>query len=385
MTNSGIYIHIPFCREKCAYCHFLSFPLAGIAENVGKRYANALMRELRVFSSGCREEPLVVDSIYFGGGTPSLVPAEWVSGVLDECRRQFAVTDDCEITLEANPGTVSPEKANAYRLAGVNRVSLGAQSFDDAELHSVGRIHGAAAITDSLAVLGRGERGVGFENISLDLMLGLPGQTPRSWRETLRTAANLPVRHISIYMLELDKSSPLRARAAAGNLTFPDDDLVADLYEETIGYLNSQGLGQYEISNFARQGHLSRHNLKYWRRVPVYGFGLGSHFFDGWRRYANVSDFDEYFRRIDSGRSPVAWQTEITDRQAVEEMFFLGLRLVEGVDLRGIPAAGRRLLEERRQAVEEFCSAGLLEWTETHLRLTRRGMLLSNEIMQTFV
>ena len=382
VTPVGIYIHIPFCLKKCSYCHFLSFPFDN---EIGRRYMDALRRELWTFTDGHqdghRKEPTIVDSIYFGGGTPSLIPAEWIAGILDECRRLFPLAADWEISMEANPGTVSQHKAAAYRVAGVNRISLGAQSFADVELRTVGRIHDTAAIADSLTVLAD----AGFENISLDLMIGLPEQTARSWRETLRVATGFPIRHISVYMLDVDDSSPLRVHGGKGTLTLPDEELVADLYVETIGYLHSCGFAQYEISNFAKPEHAARHNLKYWRRVPVYGFGLGSHSFDGCCRYANVSELDEYFRQVESGNRPVSWRTEITGKQALEEMFFLGLRLTEGIDLRKISNEEKMLLEERRGALEEFCSVDLLEWTDTCLRLTPRGMLLSNEVMRLFV
>jgi len=340
--------------------------------------------ELRQFSAGQTAIP-PVDSIYFGGGTPGLIPPEHIAGILDECRRIFSVSADCEITLETNPGTVSPEKAAAYRTAGVNRVSLGAQSFSDTELRGVGRIHSAAQIEDSLAVLSN----AGFDNISLDLMLGLPEQNAESWRATLRAAVRFPIRHISVYMLDLDEPSPLLARAAEGNLFLPGEDLVADMYAETIEFLGSRGLDQYEISNFARAGSASRHNLKYWRRMPVYGFGLGSHSFDGCFRYANVSEMEDYCCRVESGLDPVAWRSEITEKQALEETFFLGLRLVDGVDLSNVTDGFRNaaavFLAGREKVLEEFRARELLDPDLSRLRLTGKGMLLSNEILEWFV
>jgi len=380
MAAAGCYFHIPFCARKCAYCHFLSFPFD---EKTEACYANAILSELRLFAAR-PADMLPVDSIYFGGGTPGLIPVEHIAGILDECRRIFPVAADCEITLETNPGTVSPEKADACRAAGVNRVSLGAQSFSDAELQAVGRIHSAAQITYSLNTL----FGAGFDNISLDLMLGLPEQNAESWRATLRAAVSFPVRHISVYMLDLDEPARLPALVAEGKAFLPEEDIVAGLYAETIDFLGSHGLNQYEISNFAREGSASRHNLKYWRRMPVYGFGLGSHSFDGRFRYANVSDIDDYCRCVESGQSPVAWRSEVTETQALEETFFLGLRLTEGVDLRKVAvdyknAAG--FLAEREKALEEFRRGGLLYFDSSRLRLTGKGMLLSNEALELFV
>jgi len=381
MAAAGCYLHIPFCARKCAYCHFLSFPFD---EKTEARYMNAILSELRFFAARPEDMP-TVDSIYLGGGTPSLIPAEHIADILDECRRVFPVAAGCEITLEANPGTVSPEKASAYRSAGVNRVSLGAQSFSNAELQTVGRIHSAEQITDSLNILS----GAGFDNISLDLMLGLPEQTAESWRAALRAAVSFPVRHISVYMLDLDEPSRLPALVAGGKALLPDEDLVAGLYAETIDFLGSHGLNQYEISNFARDGSASRHNLKYWRRTPVYGFGPGSHSFDGRFRYANASGIDDYCSRVESGLSPDAWRSELTGTQALEETFFLGLRLTEGVDLRNVASdfkdAAAGFLAERKKALEEFCDGGLLYIDSSRMRLTEKGMLLSNEVLELFV
>ena len=340
--------------------------------------------ELRLLAARFQTLP-PLDSIYFGGGTPGLIPAEHIADILDECRRVFPVSADCEITLETNPGTVSPEKAAAYRTAGVNRVSLGAQSFSDAELRAVGRTHSAAQIADSMAALS----GAGFDNISLDLMLGLPGQNAESWRASILAAVSFPVRHISVYMLELDEPSPFPARTAGGKPFLPAEELIADLYAETVDFLGSRGLDQYEISNFAREGSASRHNMKYWLRIPVYGFGLGSHSFDGRFRFANVNEIEEYCRRVESGVSPVVRCSEMTEKQALEETFFLGLRLAKGIDLRRVAAdfkdTATGFLAEREKALEEFRSGGLLDIDSSRLRLTGKGMLLSNEVLELFV
>ena len=373
--TAGCYFHIPFCARKCAYCHFISFPFD---EKTAERYTDAVLMEIRFFTARLYDIP-PVDSIYFGGGTPGLVPAKHIAKILDECRRVFPFAADCEITLETNPGTVSPEKAADYRASGVNRVSLGAQSFSDTELRAVGRIHSAAQITDSLNML----YDAGFDNISLDLMLGLPEQSAESWRATLDTAVSFPIRHISVYMLELDENSRLPASVTEGKIFLPEDDMVADLYEETIDFLDSRGFAQYEISNFARNESVSRHNLKYWRRTPVYGFGLGSHSFDGRFRYANVVEIEDYCRLVESGSSPAVWRSEVTEKQALEETFFLGLRLTEGVDCRHAAVDG--FLAERKKALEEFHDRGLLDITESRLRLTRKGMLFSNEVLECFI
>ena len=381
MAVAGCYFHIPFCASKCAYCHFLSFPFDKKMES---RYENAVLSELRHFESRL-ENTTPVDSIYFGGGTPGLIPVEHIADILDECRRIFPIAADCEITLETNPGTVTMKKASGYLAAGINRISLGSQSFSNAELQAVGRIHSAAQITDSLNTL----YGAGFDNISLDLMLGLPEQNTESWRTTLRAAVSFSVRHISVYMLDLDEPSRFTALVTSGEVLLPGEDLVANLYAETINFLSLYGLKQYEISNFASEGSASRHNIKYWQRMPVYGFGLGSHSFDGRFRYANVSDINEYCSRVENGRSPVAWRSEVTDTQALEETFFLGLRMTEGVDLwnfaTDLKDAVSGFLAERQKALEDFRSGGLLYFDSYRMRLTGKGMLLSNEVLELFV
>jgi len=257
----GIYIHVPFCQSKCNYCHFISMPFR---KATADRYETAVFREMESFadSGGGDWE---VNSIYFGGGTPSLLPAGQISALLDSCRRLLRISHDCEISLEANPGTLSTEKVAAFRKSGVNRISVGAQSFSDQELSTIGRLHSSEMISSSVSLLREG----GFDNINLDLMIGLPGQTRETWRRNLQAVERLAIPHLSVYMLDLDEQCPLYASIASGAVRMPDDDLVSDLYLETIDFLSHYGLSQYEISNFARPGYACRHNLKYWQREPV--------------------------------------------------------------------------------------------------------------------
>ena len=377
IVTLGIYIHIPFCESKCSYCHFVSMPLQ---EFDVCRYIKAVLREMELFcaSRTKREE---ADSIYFGGGTPSLLPADFIGEILESCRRLFAVADDCEISLEANPGTLSAAKAESYRRSGVNRVSVGAQSFDAGELASIGRRHTPAMIAGSVDCL----RENGFRAINLDLMLGLPLQTAASWRQTL-ALDGLAVSHLSVYMLDLDDVCPLQSMVQSGAVRLPEEDLVSDLYLETLDFLASQGYAQYEISNFAHPGYECRHNLKYWMREPVQGFGLASHSFDGKTRLANFSQMDEYLRAIEAGRAPVSWRRPVTEEQALEETLFLGLRLNRGVDWgRLIDLAGRQRMKKYEGPLEELSGRGWVEWNGSTVRLTPAGMLLSNEIFQLFV
>jgi oxygen-independent coproporphyrinogen III oxidase len=374
-VSLGVYFHIPFCQSKCLYCHFISVPYRSeIAEN----YHQAVIKEL----ASCSSTDIKVDSIYFGGGTPSIVPTDQISHILSECRKCFSVTEDCEISLEANPGAITEAQASVFLESGVNRISLGAQSFNDGELAAIGRIHNSDMIVESLHSLKK----KGFLNINLDLMLGLPRQTAESWRRNLRKIVELSIPHISVYMLDLDDQSPLQSLVANGSVQIPEQDLVADLYLETIDCLSSHGYRQYEISNFSRPGFNCRHNLKYWTRQPVRGFGLGSHSFDGSGRHANNSEMDGYIHSIENGISPVTWSEPVSNVQAVEETLFLGLRLNRGIDWKII----RKLCTDQQRAAfegsfEKLASWGWIEWNDSVVRLTQQGMLFSNEVFQLFI
>lgn len=323
-----------------------------------------------------------VDSIYFGGGTPSLIPADHIAQILEECRALFSLSEDCEISLEANPGTLNPSKVLAYRKAGINRISVGAQSFDDRELSIIGRVHTSEMIADSLSLL----RENAFRNINLDLILGLPEQTSRSWRCNLEALASLDIPHASIYMLDLDDTSSLVPLIAKGSITLPDEDMIADSYIETINFLHSYEYLHYEISNFSRIGYACRHNLKYWNREPVQGFGLGSHSFDGCFRFSNCTDIDEYCQLVEANQSPVIWKEVVTTEQALQESLFLGLRLAKGVDWDSINKHNLPdMLSHYEHALKELVMDGLVEWQGSIVRLTVKGILLSNEIFQMFV
>ncbi len=373
----GIYFHIPFCQSKCHYCHFLTVPYHS---ETAERYERAVTKELKVFSQKSGEEK--VDSIYFGGGTPSLGPSRPITNLLLECRKYYFLANDCEISLEANPGTITMEKTLDFCRSGVNRISMGAQSFDDSELESIGRIHNAEMIVESLHRL----RNAGLFNINLDLMLGLPQQTSRSWKRNLERIIKLDIPHLSVYMLDLDEQCPLHSMLANGSVQVPDESLIADLYLETVEYLSSWGYQQYEISNFAREGFSCRHNLKYWMREPVQGFGLGSHSFNGHDRYANNTQIDEYIQAIESGKSSEAWRVGVSAQQAVEEALFLGLRLTNGVNWDRLrERCSQNCRDEYEIAFKRFLNEGWIEWKDSTIRLTPLGMLFSNEVFQCFV
>ncbi len=369
---------MPFCRSRCSYCHFISLPYD---RALASRYDHAVLREIESHPEA-KADGRDVDSIYFGGGTPSILAEKHILGILQACRCIFRVQDDCEISLEANPGTISKIKIAAYRKSGIRRISMGAQTFSDRELSAIGRAHSSAMVLDSLRRLREG----GFENINLDLMLGLPYQTRVSWKHNLETVADLDIPHVSVYMLDLDDPCPLQTRVEEGAVFLPEDDLVSDLYLETIEFLASCGYQQYEISNFARSGYACRHNLKYWKREPVYSFGLGSHSFDGNKRWANTSQMDDYLAAVEAGKDPRAWQESINAENALQETLFLGLRLTEGVDWKGLQNSyGAESLSTYEGALEDWLQQGLAQKTGDVVSLTASGMLLSNEVFQQFV
>jgi oxygen-independent coproporphyrinogen-3 oxidase len=342
-----------------------------------QRYTKAVIHELRNASSVNE-----VNSIYFGGGTPSLIPEDCIEAILETCRQTFTISEDCEVTLEANPGTISANKADYFQTAGITRLSLGAQSFEDKELKAVGRLHSAGMVLESLNHLRHG----GFSNINLDLMLGLPLQTRESWERNLAAIVQCSIPHVSIYMLDLEGATGLLARVKDGSLILPDEDCICDLYIDTLDFLSSRGFVHYEISNFARPGYRCRHNLKYWKREAVLGFGAGSHSFDGQSRYANTGSVEDYCTRIETGISPVIWKESLTAEQTIQESIFLGLRLTEGVDwdhLQSMDSGG--ILKTYEASLRGLCSDGLIEKNGSNYALTIRGMLLSNEVFQVFV
>jgi oxygen-independent coproporphyrinogen III oxidase len=376
--NKGVYIHIPFCLSRCSYCHF---PTQLWREDLAHRYVHAVVAEMLGFGKtvACENE---IDSVYFGGGTPSLLSCKQVKEILTVCKSLFTIASDCEISLEANPDTVTESKAADWQEMGINRISMGAQSFRDQELISIGRIHTAGQIDAALEVL----RKFAFKNVNLDLMLGLPRQTERQWALNLEIMESLSPEHVSIYMLDFDGTEPLYQAVKNGNEDTPDEDSIADWYLYSLDHLSKTAYSQYEISNFTKRGFQCRHNLKYWMRIPVFGFGLGSHSYDGVYRYANHADLNQYFKSLDEGKQPIEWRRRIDTTQALQETLFLGLRLSEGVEWDRIEFAfPQSETDGYKNILHELELQGLVEWRAQNVRLTRSGMLLSNEIFQRFV
>jgi oxygen-independent coproporphyrinogen III oxidase len=364
----GLYIHIPFCGAICHYCNFNR----GLHDGtLAARYVDALERDIRQQADQAR-----ADTVYFGGGTPSLLPPEDIGRLIAACRESFTLADDAEITL-----TVA--RMEAYRAAGVNRISMGAQSFRDDELKRLGRVHSAARIREAFTQT----RQAGFDNISLDLMMWLPQQTIDDWMVSIDGLLDLGPEHASIYLLELYPNAPLREdMARAGWSQAPDDD-AADMYLRGFERLDAAGYRQYEISNVARGGRESRHNLKYWRDGEWMAFGCGAHGTRGGRRWRVVSGTEDYIQRIQAGGSTAAETRTLSEEEKLEEMLFTGLRLSEGLPLMEIQAKfGVDVWDRYGRGLSQFVKAGVLRHEPSvRLQLTREGMLLANEVCSVFV
>jgi oxygen-independent coproporphyrinogen-3 oxidase len=376
----ALYLHIPFCRRRCTYCDFNTY--AGL-EALYSPYTAALAEEVRraaELTNGDSSER--VTSIFFGGGTPSILPVALVAELLGACQESFAVDGEAEISLEANPGTVDEAKLAGLRRVGVNRLSLGIQSAHSDELDLLGRSHTYEQGTEAVAMA----RAAGFENLSLDLIYGLPEQTLEDWGATLEAALALAPEHVSAYCLTLEEGTPLAEGVAAGQVPDPDPDLGAEMYELTQATLRAAGFNHYEISNWAMPGRECRHNLVYWRNGVYLGFGAGAHSHREGRRWWNVRAPAEYINRVRAGESPEESGEEIGPDRAMGETMMLGLRLREGVSAGAFGArCGRELGEVYGQELEELTADGLLEWDGRRARLTGRGRLLGNQVFVRFL
>ncbi len=377
---AGIYLHIPFCVRKCAYCDFVSFAEGCVPEG----YVEALLTELELVARG-GGYPAAFDTVFFGGGTPSLLSGAQMKTILDALRVHFAIRADAEISMECNPGTVSPEKLAAYRAAGINRLSIGLQSTHDVLLNEIGRIHHFAQFLETHS----SARAAGFDNINVDLMHGLPNQTLEQYLDSLKTVCDLGVQHISAYSLILEEHTPLYFRVEKGEVALPDEDLVADMQDAGIEYLEQRGYHRYEISNFAQDGFECRHNRNYWDNGEYLGFGIAAHAAvrqGRWTRFANVDSLDEYYRLLARGKRPLAETIRLTQRDEMFECVMLGLRLVRGVDrARFFARFELDIAEAYPLAMEKLRKRGWVIETEQAIALNSKGLDLQNEALGFFM
>jgi len=382
----GLYISVPFCKTKCTYCNFASdvFSRAGFSRYVD-RVCGEIERAQETAEQMGGQFERQVDSVYFGGGTPTTLEVAQLERIFVTISQNFAVAADAEITLECAPGTLTPSMIDAFARCRVNRVSLGVQSFVDKETASVGRLHKREIVLDDITRL----RSAGISNINVDVIAGLPHQTRESWDQSLGELISTDVPHASVYMLEVDEDSRLGRELIAGGQKYhahfvPDDDLTAGFYEIACERLNGAGIEQYEISNFARAGHEARHNLKYWTRQPYLGFGVDAHSMlhsaAGAIRFSNSDALEKYV----AGAAHDC--VEVPSEAALQEAFFLGLRLNRGIDLSEIAKEfGEDAVSGYTESVSELTVAGLLERDGEVVRLTPRGRLLSNEAFERFI
>lgn len=377
LETASLYLHIPFCHTRCHYCDFNTY--AGMLP-LREPYVKALAREIALAGIMAQHDDGTKRrsrTIFFGGGTPSLLTVAQITRLLDACFASFAVDDDAEITMEANPGTLDQEQLRGIRAAGINRLSMGAQSFDAELLQTLGRIHTPEEITQAVEFA----RTAGFTSINIDFMFGLPGQTLQHWRETLDSALALRPEHLSLYSLIIEEGTPFHSWVDEGRITPGDEDLCADMYEYADERLRNAGYENYEISNWALPGHHSRHNLTYWQNLPYIGMGAGAYSTFGGRRFSNIREPLEYIKAVNAKHLPEA-DSELIERELeMSETAFLALRTAMGLHL---PTFAQRFSQpfaqfvgDRLQPVEE---AGLLEHEDDWLRLSKRGRLLGNEV-----
>mgnify|MGYP001627257047 CR=1 FL=1 len=375
----SLYVHVPFCLQKCAYCNFVSYPLE---EETARRYRDCLLKEMALCGEVLAPPERELATVYLGGGTPTCLPAGLLEDILEGLHRYFDWPLGIEATVEANPGTVDAAKLKMLREAGINRLSLGVQSCQDHHLDLLGRLHGFRQAVEAVLLA----RQVGFSNLNVDLIFALPGQTLPEWRRCLEEILALAPEHISAYSLEVEEGTPLARRIQGGGLAPCEEETELAMYLEAIAFLKENGYEHYEISNFARPGFRCRHNLAYWEHRPYLGLGLAAHSFLDRRRRANVCSLEEYCARLEAGELPAGEEEELSEEALMGEAMFLGLRLLEGVSLEGFARRfGKNPLEVFAPQIASLCRRGLLEISSGHLRLTSRGLPLANMVFREFI
>lgn len=375
----GIYIHVPFCIKKCHYCSFVSFPRE---EGQVSGYMEALAREMEMRARALSGDQKNVDSVYIGGGTPTCLPGEDLASILEKVFSAFNVDSGAEITVEANPGTVDRAKLDILKMSGVNRLSIGFQACHPDILATLGRIHSYPGAVESF----REARRAGFDNINVDLIFGVPGQSFEQWAGCLQEVAGLGPDHISAYGLHLEEGTPLHERVVRGELDPCPEDQEAEMYLNLIDTLAEKGYVQYEISNFALPGRFCRHNLRYWHNHQFLGLGAAAHSYLDGRRFSNEPILTNYIEAICKGGLPVCWQEEIGPQTQISETIFLALRLKEGLDTEEFRKRfGVGIDQLYQEKIRRLEGLGLVERADGRLRLTRRGQLLGNVVFSEFV
>ncbi len=378
MNKAGIYIHIPFCKSRCSYCDFATDVYRN--NNAVERYVDTLISditncELRI--THC------VETLYFGGGTPSLLTAKQLEKILVAIYEKFEFDKKTEFTLEMNPGAVSLEKLRDFKSLGVNRASFGVQTFDDRSLKLLARGHDANDARNTFELL----RQAKFENISFDLIGGLPNQNLKDWEKNLDEALHMNPEHLSLYLLEITEGTPLAEQIRTNRQPQPDEDLAGEMYQLMTQKVAAKGFEHYEISSFAKNGFESKHNNKYWLCEPVYGFGVSAHSFDGKAtRWSNERDTNKYVSLIENRKSPIVETENLTEKQLSSEFTFLNLRLTKGLDLKKYKQRfGSDLLDEFADKLDDLKKSELIEFDQNFIYLTEKGKIFSNEVFEVFI
>ena len=376
--SAGIYIHIPFCKSRCSYCDFATDVYRN--NDAVERYVSALCLEIQNSKFKIQNS---VETIYFGGGTPSLLTTNQLEKILNGLHQTFSIAPQIEFTLEMNPATVTLEKLQEFKSLGVNRASFGVQTFDDRALKLLARGHDANDARKTFQLLRQDD----FDNISFDLIAGLPNQTLQNWEDNLNQALELEPEHLSLYLLEIHEATPLAEQIRSKRQPLPDEDLAAEMYELMLEKVGKFGYQQYEISNFAKPNFESRHNSKYWLCEPVFAFGVSAHSFDGKNiRWANERDTNKYVQMMENGDSPIVEKNVLDAVQVAGEFAFLNLRLTKGLNLEEYKERfGIDLQIKYAEDLKHLEEAELIEFENNQLRLTKKGMVYSNEVFAVFI
>ncbi len=379
---NGIYIHIPFCVKKCIYCDFYSVTDLSLEEV----FVNSLIKEIQLTGT-CKtaENKTKVDTIYFGGGTPSTISVKNICRIIDEVCKTFSVDNNSEITIEVNPGTITIDKLSDYKKTGINRINAGVQSFNDVNLKFLNRIHSAGDAVFFIELA----RKSGFDNIGIDLIYCLPGQSEEMWIKDLETAVKYNLEHLSCYILTYENGTPLYTIYKKGEIIPSGETISANLFETTMNYLTSKGFHHYEISNFASSVKTrSRHNYKYWDFVSYNGFGPSAHSFDAKnnKRFWNISNLNRYITSLNNNILPVEEHESLSNEQQIMESVFLGLRKISGINIDIFNTQHKTDFNQRfRAKIRKLTSSGIITIVENHCRLTKKGILLADKVASLFV
>lgn len=375
--NAGLYIHVPFCSSKCNYCDFNSY--AGKI-NLAESYFKSMKKEIELYKAEMKD--YLIDTIFIGGGTPSVVNDRYIYEILENCRTEYSISDNCEISIESNPGTLSIEKLKTYKNAGINRISMGLQAYQDKLLKYLGRCHSNKDFTESV----ENAKKSGFENINADVIFGIPGQTLDDWKETLGYLVSLGINHISAYSLKIEEGTKFGSMEEEGKLIQVEDELDREMYHYAVDFLNENGFKQYEISNFAREGYECKHNLTYWKCTDYLGLGTGAHSCLKDTRFSNKEAIEGYIELLKCGEKPVyeKFTLDITDKMS--EYMFLGLRLTDGVTGKEFfERFNQDMFKKYKDIFAKLESKRLIEIIGDNVRLTRLGFDLGNQVFMEFV